>query len=517
MSDEIERTEGLLRQARELREKLWADPQRPRYHFLPPGGWMNDPNGAIFWKGRYHLFYQCHPDGAYWNYMRWGHASSPDLVHWVHHPIAIEPTPGGPDRDGCFSGGAVLHDGVPTFVYHGVPDGTCLATSTDDDLLRWTKCPQNPVIRVPQPGEPEHGKYVVYDPCAWQDGGYWYILCGGTLPEGRDTGYLFRSTDMLKWEYRHPLYRPNPEWTEPGEDCAVPNFFPLGDRHVLLFASHKYGCQFYVGRYADERFAPERHGRLNWAGGQVIAPITMLDAKGRRIMFAWICEARRPEPTRAGGWAGVMTLPRVLSLGGNGVLRMEPVPELQVLRRNHRAHDGLAIPADGELPLDDVGGDCLELSAEFQMEGSGACGMIVRRSPGGEEQTVIVYDQAARTLAVDTTRSSLSADVVQPWPCPWGVMLADPLETRVLPYHSEPVTIADVRVQTAPLVLARNEPLRLRVFLDRSVLEVFANGRQCITQRLYPSRPDSLGVSLFARGVPVRASVDAWDMAPAVE
>jgi len=513
---EIDRTESLIRQARELREKLWADPHRPRYHFLPPAGWMNDINGALFWKGRYHIFYQCNPDAAYWNTMRWGHASSLDLVHWVHHPIALEPTPGGPDRDGCFSGVAVIHGGVPTLVYHGVPEGTCLATSADDDLTRWTKSPANPVVRVPQPREAEYGKYIVYDPCAWEDGGTWYLLSGGTLPEGRDTGYLFRSKDLLTWEYRHPFYQPNPEWTELGEDCAVPNFFPLGNKHVLLFVSHKYGCQYYVGRYDNERFEPERHGRMNWAGGQLIAPMTMLDGKGRRLMLGWVCEARRSEPTRAAGWAGVMTLPRVLSLGAEGDLRIEPAAELEVLRQNHRHRQNLRLNADSELVLDDVSGDGLELAVEFAAQKPGVCGVIVRRAPDGTEQTVVSYDRASGALSVDTTRSSLSADVVQPWPCPWGTMYPDPLETRVLPFHQEPSVISDVRVQTAPLQLARGEPLRLRLFLDRSVLEVFANGRQCLTQRIYPSRPDSQGVALFARGKTATVRrLDAWDMAPA--
>jgi len=115
-------------------------------------------------------------------------------------------------------------------------------------------------------------------------------------------------------------------------------------------------------------------------------------------------------------------------------------------------------------------------------------------------------------------RSSLSPDVVRPWPCPWGVMWDNPLETRVLPFHSEPSTIADVAVQTAPLALGPEEPLRLRVFLDRSILEVFANGRQCVTQRFYPSRPDSLNVRLFARGGAANVvRVEAWQMGPAVE
>ena len=128
INTEIEKTEQLIGRTRELRDKFQNEPHRPTYHFMPPWGWMNDINGAIFWKGRYHVFYQHNPDAAYWKLgCRWGHASSVDLVHWVHHPIALAPTLDGPDRTGCFSGGAfVSKEGTAMFIYHGSPYGTCL-------------------------------------------------------------------------------------------------------------------------------------------------------------------------------------------------------------------------------------------------------------------------------------------------------------------------------------------------------------------------------------------------------
>src|ERR1700746_11506 len=98
------------------RSKLATDPRRPQYHLLPASNWMNDPNGPIYWRGQYHMFFQYNPNGAYWGDMHWAHAASPDMVHWRHLPIALSPTPGGPDQDGCFSGSAVVNIGVPTFI-----------------------------------------------------------------------------------------------------------------------------------------------------------------------------------------------------------------------------------------------------------------------------------------------------------------------------------------------------------------------------------------------------------------
>ena len=198
----IDDTEKLISSARDLKERFQNDPHRPRYHFMPPSGWMNDINGAIFWKGRYHIFYQHNPEGAYWKRIQWGHASSVDLVHWVHHPIALTPTADGPDRDGCFSGGAFVNkEGVPTFIYYGYPDGICIATSDDDMLIRWTKHPANPVIPQPKPGEPDFGKYTVHDPCAWLVGDTYYALINRRSPDGDgDLGFLFRSPDLTHWE-----------------------------------------------------------------------------------------------------------------------------------------------------------------------------------------------------------------------------------------------------------------------------------------------------------------------------
>src|SRR5579863_4383003 len=118
--------------------KLAADPLRPQYHLLPAHNWMNDPNGPIFFRGRYHMFYQYNPQGAVWGNMHWAHASSADLIHWQHEPIALAPTPGGPDSDGVFSGSAVLDHGMPAVIYTGVaPPGTNADATLRDGKHIW--------------------------------------------------------------------------------------------------------------------------------------------------------------------------------------------------------------------------------------------------------------------------------------------------------------------------------------------------------------------------------------------
>ena len=459
------------------RLELATDPHRPLYHFLPPANWMNDPNGAIFWDGRFHLFYQHNPHGAFWGTIHWGHAVTDDLVHWTDLPIALAPDPDGPDRSGCASGTAVAGADVPTLIYYGIPDGYCIATS-DDDLVTWKKHPANPVIPHPPEGT-EEGR--AFDPCAWRAGDEWYSLSGGQIEGVGDTSFLFRSDDLLKWDYIGQFYETGTE-----NDCAVPDFFPLGGKHMLLFASHLRGVQYYIGSYENQRFVPEHHGRMNFGGfmgGNLSAGITLLDGRGRRIFFGWIPEGRSDEVQRASGWAGVMSLPRVLSLRGDGMLGIEPEPELSVLRREHREYSDLVIPADSAVPLKGADGECLEVAVTFKPGAAEEYGIKVRCAPDGSEETIISHSRPDGMLTLDVERSSRSSDV----------------EGETL--------------QVGPLSLKAGEPLELRVFVDRSVVEAFANGRQCLTKRIYPSRPDSLGVELFAKGgVATASSADVWQM-----
>jgi sucrose-6-phosphate hydrolase SacC (GH32 family) len=163
---------------------------------------------------------------------------------------------------------------------------------------------------------------------------------------------------------------------------------------------------------------------------------------------------------------------------------MNPPEEIERLRFNAQHRSDLALPADTELALDGIVGNSLELSLEIRADDAQQYGVQVCRSPGGEETTLVCYDATTQKLTVDTTRSSL---------------------------HPGPKA-----VEAGPLVLGRGEPLKLRVFVDKSVVEVFANGgRQAVMRRTYPSRDDSLGVALFTRGgAATVTTLDAWELMP---
>lgn len=481
-----------------IAQRVVADPQAPHYHFIAPEGNAVpfDPNGALYWKGTYHLFYIFQdpdlPNGGHC----WGHASSIDLLHWIFHPTALAPAADDPEK-GIFSGNAFISkQGVPTLSYYGIDAGICLAQSTDDDLMTWTKLQDNPVIPEPKDGDPGWGVYNVFDPHIWLEGETYYAILGGNVKphEIRDTAYVFQSEDMLHWTYLHPFYTPHPDWTDPVEDCACPDFFKLGNRYVLSCISHSHGARYYLGQYRDGLFEPEEHHRMNWSGGSCFAPESLVDNSQRRIFWAWVLDQRKGEGI-VNNELGVMTMPRVLSLNASGQLMIEPPEEFAALHYNPRQLNTLVVMPEQEVRLDDIKGECMELDLNVSIPADGMFGLKVRMSPDGKEQTVITVDTAAHTLSIDTTHASLRTDIYQSFPIVRG-------DSR-----------KDVRVQTAPFTLESGESLRLRVFLDRSILEIFANDRQCVTQRIYPTQPDSLGIALFSqRGTTKVDSIQAWDM-----
>jgi len=464
------------------REALAHDPHRPRYHFLPPANWMNDPNGLIHWQGRYHLFYQYNPFEAVWGSMHWGHAESSDLVHWTDLPIALAPGPGEADKDHVFSGCAVDGDGVPTLIYTGVrveADGSrrevpCLATSSDG-LMTWHKHAGNPIIPGPPPGLDVLG---FRDHSVWKDGQTWYQLIGSGIPGVGGTALLYRSADLRSWEYVHPLCIGVA--SETGEMWECPDFFKLGDQHVLIVSPIPLRKSLYfVGSYREQRFEPRSQGVID-DGGCFYAPQSFTDAQGRRIMFGWLWEGRSENAQRAAGWAGVMSLPRVLSAMPDGRLAMQPAAELETLRRQHSRLTNLTLEPSDTRVLEPAG-KALEINASIRIDAAEQVALKVRCSPDGAEQTAIEYD--GRSLVVNRERASLDPDT-------------------------------DRDRHATALALGPGEPLRLRVFVDRSVVEVFANDVSCITTRIYPTRPDSLGVEILAiGGQACLETLDVWEMA----
>jgi len=336
-----------------LEEKLAADPRRPQFHLLPAKNWMNDPNGPIYFNGKYHMFFQYNPLAAVWGDMSWNHAVSPDMLHWTHLPLAFTPTPDSPDSFGCFSGSAIAVGKRVYQVYTGtrmsshelatirdgadnIQESQCLAYSDDPKLVKWTKLPE-PIIPLPPPSIRITG---FRDPSAWRQGDWYYMTVGSGEANVGGCVLLYRSKDLndpKSWEYMHKLT--GGEWNgkktanpcDDGEMWECPDFFALDGGHVLIYST--LGKVIWESGKLDTatmKFEKQKTGELDL--GAFYAPKTQLDAQGRRILWGWIQEKRTDAEMKAAGWSGMMSLPRVLNLDKDGTLRVRVLPQTSALR-----------------------------------------------------------------------------------------------------------------------------------------------------------------------------------------
>jgi beta-fructofuranosidase len=474
----------LLARFAESRKQLLEDSHYPRYHFCSPEHRLNDPNGLCYWQGRWHLFYQGYPPED--PRQHWGHAVSDDLIHWRDLPYAIYPNP----ERACYSGSALVEEDRVIAMYHGTTVGSMVAVSDDPLLLNWEKVTGKAVI----PHAPDL-PYNIFDPCIWKQGETYYALTAGRkpIPESGNpvrAVFLHRSKDLANWEYLHTFLEGD-HYGLVGDDGACPYFWPIGNKHILLHFSHMSGGKYLLGDYDTQRdkFVVTDGGDFNHgpvAPGGVHAPSACPDGQGGVIAIFNVNPAKPTE-----GWNQLMTLPMRLTLAPPGEpdpLRIEPAGDIESLRAEHRHIDTTTLPANEEVVLDQIQGNSMEIIAEIDPQGAPMIELKVLRSPNAEEFTRIMFQQGRgyrprSAITIDNTRSSLLEDVSSRMP------------------------------ETAQFTLGPGEPLRLRVFVDRSVVEVFANGRQYVALRAYPGREDSVGISLRAQGRDgVLKSLDAWQM-----
>lgn len=455
------------------------DFQRPVYHFLPAANWMNDPNGVIQWRGRYHLFFQYNPDGAYHANMHWGHAVSDDLAHWQELPVAIAPTPNSPDQGGIFSGCVVDKGGAPVAVYTGVNDDytvqtQCLALG-NDDLTEWQKHPANPVLAdVPaQLGQSRDFR----DPFVWREDETWYMALSAHIVGVGGTVLLYRSADLVDWQYLHPLYVGDRARSGRNFECA--NFFRLGDKWLLIISVQwdqaPTNTIYMVGRLENQRFIPEREGLYD--AGYSYASLAHADDSGRWLIYSWIREGRGVAQQKAAGWSGVQAIPRVLSLDDQNRLISQPVPEIEKLRQRRHRFAPADVAAGELLP---ARGLALDIEAQFDVTAAQSCGIEVAVAPDSSEKTTILYERDTQTL-------------------------------RIQRHYNQD----DPEVDSAPQGLAHaldpGESLQLRILLDGSALELIANGRARLTSRIYPSSADNQGLRILSPRA--LTGLDIWQMA----
>src|SRR5271170_5723373 len=476
---------SMLRGAAFAAANLAHDPNRPQFHLLPAANWMNDPNGPIFWKGKYHMFFQYNPSAAVWGDMHWAHAVSPDMIHWKHLPVALAPTPGGPDQDGCFSGSAVDDRGVATFIYTGVSSATpeeatlrdgkhdfrevqLLASSTDAELRSWSKLAQ-PVLEPP--ADPLLTGFR--DPFLWKEDATWYLGVGSGQRKKGGRVLVYRSRDLRNWEYVSvlasgaPNGKETPDLVDSGEMWECPELFKLGDKYVLIYSTER--KVFWESGELDQRemiFHSQKRGLLD--AGAYYAPKTQTAANGERILWGWIPETRPEAEFSKAGWAGCMSLPRVLSLDIDGALIMRLVPEAAKLRAKP-----FTLPASSTSAA-----ERLRALREFQMQNIAA------------EISARVHAAAFSMDLTDGRQVFLKISY-------------DPAKAG-----SELI----VNGVAATVSTGNNQGVAITLVIDGSVIECFANENTCLTTRVYriPARP--LSINVAAETLRNIVSLRAWQM-----
>jgi beta-fructofuranosidase len=462
---------------------------RPVAHLRPPRNWINDPNGLVFHDGHYHAFYQYNPYGSTHANMHWGHFRSPDLLTWEPLPIALSPTPGGVDADGCFSGNAVS-DGDRLVAFYSAHredrspqhQPVTYATSHDGGL---TFRPRGELV---VPAWPE--SCTMYrDPYVWQDGDGWRMLVGAALADGRGAALLYESPDLETWTYLGSFDAREQEPVggtdlHTGEGWECPQYLPAqsGRPGALIFSA-----------WNDDdsprcvtALVGEEHGNVFEAGAPVLvdhgpdcyAPALLRAPGGRWLLWGWSVEAREEAWAVTDGWAGVLTLPREISVGGDGTLRQQPPTELLDLRGEHAVHtEGVT---DGPVDLGSVG-RAFDLTA--RLEPTGNAGLRLLTTPDGSEYLDIRLDADTGELVVDRDHASL-----------------DPR----------------ARGGSYRMPCAADRSVDLRVVVDRSIAEVFLTSTgQVLTLRFYPTGDGPW--RLQARSAPdahLGYAVDAWELRP---
>lgn len=460
---------------------------RNAYHFSPQKNWMNDPNGMVYFKGEYHLFYQHHPFGTTWGPMHWGHAVSKDLVSWEELPIALAPD----ERGTIFSGSAVVDWNnssgffdqeqlglVAIFTHHYDAPGVqqiiqyqSLAYSKDEGRT-WTKYDGNPVLR--------HDSYVDFrDPKVfWHEpSSQWVMIvaCGQTV-------CLYRSSNLKEWvfasEFGEGIGSHDGVW-----EC--PDLFPLttednGIRWVMLVSigddpAYVEGSrtQYFIGDFDGTVFIPDErskddvrwldYGRDNYAG---VSWSGISAADGRRLFIGWMSNWKYANLTPTDGWRGAMTLVRELkleTLEGEVMVTQQPIREIEGYRNEVLSLHDIAVD-ETAVRLAAVRLENCEILVRFDPASS--LGLKVRTGLG--QETLVGWDASLAEVYVDRSRSG-QVDFHKDFPGK----------------HAAPLKTSGCM-------------LELRIFVDRSSVELFADrGQAVITDLIYPD-PASTGITVFA-------------------
>ncbi|MBD3351625.1 MAG: hypothetical protein GF364_09080 [Candidatus Lokiarchaeota archaeon] len=439
----------------DLEDKPKADacPWRPKYHFTAPSHWMNDPNGTIYFNDEYHIFYQHNPYGSNWGHMHWGHAKSKNLVHWEHLPIALAPSLDKGEKH-CFSGCCVNNDGTPFILYTmigrliDIPgNAEQWGAVSDTSMIKWKKLKENPILSDDLHGDMEIRHWR--DPYVWRDNESdvkWNCVLGGHV-KGADHGSAFRysSDDLIDWKYENILCT---GIEGEGNNWECPNFFYLDGKYVLLFSPHS-AVRYIIGNLENGKLIRESSGLINLSR-TYYATNTIKGPNGDLILLAFLSKGGNR------GWNGSLAIPRILHINNRKQITQEPIKQLESLRTSHKEWHSLRL-----------GKHCPNIS------------QLVFK---GRDVSFELQMNLNSLEMLDKNRISL--EFKKRW------------RKREIAFDIGKNTIKigkDCKEVYLQKELGNNTPVRVSIFIDRNIAEIFINDIICYSHHLN-LKPASLTV-----------------------
>lgn len=450
-----------------MKEEVRNSPWRFSFHIQPPTGLLNDPNGFVYHNGTYHLFYQWFPLGPVHGLKYWYHMTSKDLVHWFDEGAALIPNDA-PDSHGAYSGSGFVKNDQVHIMYTGNKRDAEWNRHTSQIVghLRSDGRIEKhlpPAIPTVPNGYTEHFR----DPKVFQHHDTWYCIIGAQRDDLSGCTVMYQSQDAENWTLMGEL---KTGYDQFGYMWECPDYFELDGKGLLLFSPQgispeddRYQNIFQSGYLMGQplalpelTFQHEDFVELDF-GFDFYAPQTTLAADGRRILVGWMGLPDISYPSDRYNWAHGLTLPRELTLE-NQRLRQKPVQELTSLRKETLYEQELELvdqllPAQAEIFELEL--SQLQLSSD-QLE--------VKLRVSDQEQTVLRYDQQTRRFTIDRALSGAEVPALD-YGTTRSITLTEPLHT-------------------------------LRVFVDRSSVEVFLNdGEAVASARIFP-KTTSQGIVL---------------------
>lgn len=465
--------EKLAAAAKNISEKYWY----PVYHAAPPANWMSNPNGFAYFNKEYHLFYRHNPFAPNLEKIYWGHMASKDLLHWSHKPIALAPTDNY-DVNGVLSGSAIEKDGLLYLLYSGNYNtgghkSQMVNLAMSKDGINYVKSANNPVVLKPPAirGLKISGEHF-RDPFVWKHGDCYYALVGTqNIPTKDGLILIYKSSDLTNWKFNGITAIGNK--SEIGYMWESPALVQVGGVDILAISPqgikpngksflNKNQSGWFVGTldYNTAKFKQTGAFGLFDRGFDFYAPQFIKTGDGRVVMIGWLGMSDSPTPEAAEGWAGMMSIPRELKIVNKKVYTL-PIEEMKNLRGQTVSLKDKVI--ENEKSFMQINGDVYELEIEADM--AEAKGFTLELRASDTHKTVISYNKEKSLLIFNRDKS--------------GKSLTGERET--------------------PLKL-NNNILKLRIFVDKSSIEVFANdGEVVMSSRIYPDKK-STGIKFIADG-----------------